>query len=160
LFEDGGLWTVGYSGGEFETADDGAGVHDESLWRVSGETLAGELVGVFVLGEIDLLSREAFGLDAEHHDNLGLTEGGFEVALDGQAGAGVSGGVGQELSRSAEDDACSEAGEQEHIGAGDAAVKDVADDGDGDAIQGFLINLTDRLGCSTRSRSFAYHPQT
>ena len=136
LFEDRGLWAVGYAGGEFEAADDGAGVHHESLWRMGGKALTGELVGVLVLGEVDLESRKAFGLDTEHHDDLGLPECGFEVALDGDARTGVGGGVGQELCWSAEDDASAEARQQEHVGAGDAAVKDVADDGDGDSGEG------------------------
>ena len=133
LFKDRGLRAVGHSSGELKAADDGAGVHDERVGGVGGEALTGELVGVFVLGEVDLQSGETFGLDAEHHDDLGLAEGGFEVALDGDTGAGVGGRVGQELGGSAEDDARAEAGKQKHVGAGDAAVEDVAHDGDGDA---------------------------
>ena len=53
----------------------------------------------------------------------------------GDAGSGVGGGVGQQLRRSAEQDACAKPRQQQHVGAGDAAVQDVADDGDGDASQ-------------------------
>ena len=136
LLEDGGLRAVGDAGGELQAANDGAGMHDDGFWCLCGEALAGELVGVFVLREVELQSGEALGLDAQHHDDLRLAQGGFEVAFDGDSRAGVGGGVGQQLRRSAEDDARAEARQQQHVRAGDAAVEDVADDGDGDAAEG------------------------
>ena len=112
-------------------------MHDDGGGRVGSEALAGELVAGLVLVEIELQAGEALGLNAQHHDGLRLAQGGFEVALDDDAGAGVGGHLGQQLLGSAEHDACAEARKQQHVGAGDAAVQDVADDGDGDAGRAF-----------------------
>ena len=51
------------------------------------------------------------------------------------------GGFGQQGRRAAEDDARAEPREQQGIGAGDAAVKDVSADGDGDAFERFRRTL-------------------
>ena len=48
-------------------------------------------------------------------------------------GTGLGGELGQQLFGSAEQHARAQARQQQHVGAGDAAVQDVADDGDGDA---------------------------
>ena len=60
----------------------GPGCMTTAVGRVRCESLAGELIGVFVLLEIELQSGEAFGLDAQHHDDLRLAQRGFEVAFD------------------------------------------------------------------------------
>ena len=136
LFEDGGLGAVSDAGGELETANDGAGVHDDGGGRERGEALAGELVGGLIGFEVELESGEALGLDAEHHDDLRLAQGGLEVALDGDAGASGGCDLREEFPGAAEDDLGAETREKEHVGASDAAVEDVANDGDGDAAEG------------------------
>src|SRR3569833_820600 len=108
-------------------------MQDKRPGCVSRKALTGELIGLLILGQIELQSSETFGLDAKHHDDLRLAESGLEVALYRNPGTGIGRGIGQELRRSAENHPRSEAGQQEHVGAGDTAVEDVAGDGDENA---------------------------
>ena len=114
----------------------GPGCSTSGRGRERGQPLAGELVAGLVLVEIQLQAGEPLGLNAQHHDDLRLAEGGFEVALDGDAGAGAGRQFRQQLFGAAEHHARAQPGQQQHVGAGDAAVQDVADDGDGDAGEG------------------------
>src|ERR1700735_5586826 len=108
-------------------------MHDKRGRRMGREALARELVAGFVLLEIDLLPREPFSLDAQHHHDLRLLQRSVEVALNRDAGARAHREPRKELSRAAEHYACTQSWEQEHIGAGHPAMKNVSGDGYGDA---------------------------
>ncbi len=140
LFLDGGLGAVGYFAGDFEAADHGAGMQDECLGCMLGDAFGVGLVARFVFFEVEGESGKAFGLDAEHHDDLRLLKGAVEVALDFYTAGCVfrgdlRGGFRQQRRWAAEQDAGAEAREEQGIRAGDAAVKDVSADGDGDAFE-------------------------
>ena len=137
LLEDGRLRAVGYAGGNLKAANDGAGMQDDGRGSVRGQALAGELVVGLVLFEIELQAGEPLGLNAQHHDHLRLAQRSFEVALDRRCRACTRGQLGQQLFGAAEEHARAEPRQQKHVGAGDAAVQNVADDGDGDAGESF-----------------------
>jgi len=118
-------------------------MEDYGCGSEGGEALAGELVDGFVLVEVELHSGQALGLDAQHHHDLRLAEGGFEVADNFYAGTGLGGEFGQQGGRSAEQQARAETRQQQHIRAGDAAVEDVAGDADRHAGEGFGGDLFD-----------------
>ena len=72
----------------------------------------------------------AFELDAQHHDDVGVADGLIHIVGERDAGGDVRELAGQQRGRSAQHDAGAEARQQVHVGAGHAAVRDVADDGD------------------------------
>ena len=70
----------------------------------------------------------ALELEAQHHDDIGVGEALAHVVEDLDAEALDAGG--QECRRADDPDACAQGIEQQNVGAGDAAVRDVAADGD------------------------------
>jgi hypothetical protein len=114
------------------------------------------LVAGDVVLQADFLAGQAFFLDAEEHDYVGAAERVFDVAGDAQAGGECGGDVGHELGRAAERELYAELGEQVAGAAGDAAVKDVTDDG---GLQTFerLFVFQNREGIEQRLRRMLMH---
>ena len=79
----------------------------------------------------DEAAVHALALQAEHHDDVGVAQAAAHVGEDLDAHALDA--DGQEGRRADDADARAERVEEEDVGAGDAAVGDVAADGDGEA---------------------------
>ena len=116
-------------------------MQDDRLGREGSQTRTGELVLLFVLVEVKLEPGKALGLDAEHHDDLGAAKGGFKAALNLDSGASARSQLRKQLFGTAKNHLGTEARQQEHVGAGDATVQDVTNNGDGDAVQRMLVDL-------------------
>jgi hypothetical protein len=132
LFQYEGAAAVGDVAVDLNAAVDGAGVHDESVGFGEGEALAVEAVeaDVFVeAGEHGLAL--AFVLDAQEVDDVGVGEGFLDLV--GDAATHLFEDARDEGGGTAQGDAGAEFEEGPDVRAGDAAVEDVAEDGDVEA---------------------------
>ncbi len=76
-------------------------------------------------------SGEPLGLDAEHHDDVRLRQRSIEVALNGQARPHRSRNLGQKRKRARQQHSRAQTRKQQRVRARNAAMEDVAADGDG-----------------------------
>ena len=106
--------------------------------RVLGQALFVDLVEKPVLAnrreEVALLALE---LDAQEVDDVGLADGFLEVVAD--AHAVLLEAAGDQRAGAADGDFGAEFGEGPDVGSGDAAVDDVAEDDDFEALEGALL---------------------
>ena len=135
LVEDGGVGAVGDVGGDFDAAVDRAGGEDEDVFFGAADAVGvhGEQVGV--LGDAgEEGAALALELDAEEVHAVGVFDRFVEVVRD--LDAELFDVRGDEGGGSADADFGAEFGQSPDVGAGDAAVQDVADEGDGEAGEG------------------------
>ena len=110
-------------------------MHHNSPRSAGTQPLPVQLIAGRVFIEVYVHAGQPLLLDAQHHHHPGLLQGAIEVALDGDARAQFPGYVRQQRGRSTEDDAGTQAGQQERIRARHAGMEDVANDGHGDALK-------------------------
>src|SRR5690349_14870395 len=133
LLEDAGLRSIGDFGSDLHATIHGTGVKNDGVGPGMAESFGVELIEKNIVpgGKCGLV--EAFGLDAEDENDIGI----FESFLDAEDAA--NGGTGRadafKLARdphrgAAEREAATEFCEQVNVGASDAAMRDVAEDGD------------------------------
>lgn len=125
---------VGDLGGDLHAAVHRAGVHHDGVLGHLRHAVAVEPVpaGVLALGREEGRVH-AFALHTQHHHRIGLRQHVVEVVRD-LAGPGLDADR-DERGRGHQGDLGAEGVQQVDVGAGHAAVQDVADDGDPAAVQ-------------------------
>src|SRR5690242_8384533 len=133
LLEDAGLRPIGDFGSDLHTTIHGTGVENDGVGPGVAEAFGVELIEKNIVRGGKSGFVEAFGLDAEDENNIGI----FESFLDAEDAANGSAGWADafEFARdphrgAAESEAATEFCEQVNVGASDAAMRDVAEDGD------------------------------
>ena len=129
LLEDHGAAGVGELAFDFDAPVDGARVHDERLRMEQGHAGGRQAEQGRILargGEHGLALPLV--LDAEEVDDVGPAQGVLDVP--GDAAAEAFEGLGDERGRAAEGDVGTQLAEGPDVGTRDAAVEDVAEDGD------------------------------
>ncbi|MFM1944055.1 MAG: hypothetical protein RI897_3037, partial [Verrucomicrobiota bacterium] len=150
LFENYRAVAIGELAVDLDASVDGAGMHDDGVGFGAFEPffIQAEQAGVFAdAGEHGFAL--AFVLDAEEVDDIGAFDCVVDVVADAAAEAFEE--SGDQSAGACESDFGTEFGEAPDIGAGDAAVEDIAEDGDLEALDGaFLLpdgeRIEERLG--------------
>src|SRR3954451_8285219 len=129
LLEDPALGAVGDVAADFDSSVHWAGVHDEDAGLAALEAVPGQAEEAGELSHAgELAALDALELDAEHVNHIDLADDRVEVVDD--AGAQLFEAARQQGRRADEDYFGAELGQRPEVGAGDAAVDDVADDRD------------------------------
>src|SRR5208282_3337753 len=104
FLEDARLGAVGDFAGQFQAANDWAGMHHDGIFL--GHLQAGRvhLVARDVFEEVDLQSGKTLRLHAQQHDHIGAAQGVINVAGDADAGSECRRNVGHEFRGTAKND--------------------------------------------------------
>src|SRR2546427_8036395 len=137
LFENAGLRAIGDIRRDFDAAIYGPGMEDDGVRPGTAEPAGIELVTEDVIVGRERGLVEALGLDAEHHDNVGPFQGFLDPieAANRRARRDFFKVAGNPHGRAAEGDAAAEFFQKVNIGARNAAMKDVAKNGDVEMVE-------------------------
>ena len=133
LFENAGLRAVRDFRRDFAAAIHGAGMQNERIGLRVAETIGVELIAKNIIFVGDGWFVHAFCLHAKDEDDVGIFEGFFEFenTADGNAGsADFFEFAGNPHRWAAQREAAAKFSEEMNVGASDAAVLEVAEDGD------------------------------
>lgn len=135
LIEDQRLGAVRQGVGNVESAQDGAGVHDVCARPGQFHVGRGEAEAFGIFAQVGEQARLlAFELEAQAHDGVHVAHGFLAVRVDRDGP--VVHARGQEGARGAQADVHAELGEQQYVGAADAAVGAVTEDKQVFALEG------------------------
>src|SRR5262249_4727913 len=135
LVEDDAALEVRHFARKLPAAIDGARVHHDRLRLGQIEMFQLQAVKAKVLAGGKRRLVLALELDAQHHDHIAVADGGADVIGQPHAGRELFELRRQQRSRTAQHDLGAELAEQVNITAGHAAVRNIADDGDTQAVQ-------------------------
>ncbi len=139
FLQDARLSAVGNFAGQFQAANNRAGMHHHGIFFRHLQTGRVHLVACDVFREIDLHPGKALGLHAQQHDHIGAAQCVFNVAGYAHAGREGRGNVGHQFRRTAKNNLHAEFAEQMTRRPRHAAVKDVADNRDLQTFESFLV---------------------
>ncbi len=138
LIEDQRLGAVRQGVGNVESAQDGAGVHDVCARPGQFHVGRGEAEAFGIFAQVGEQARLlAFELEAQAHDGVHVAHGFLAVRVDRDGP--VVHARGQEGARGAQADVHAELGEQQYVGAADAAVGAVTEDKQVFALEGVPV---------------------